>query len=181
STSALLARGYCACATSPSAACLEVGARAETGLSLMPTADRIPIPSGAEQTYGLLDFAAGASSAVLMVAGAGGGLSRPSGIYEDLAVRLARGGIAALRLEYRRPNSLGDCITEVHAALDALQQRGVAQIVLVGWSFGGAVAIAAGAASEMVVGVATTASQTYGTAAVRFLAPKPLLLIHGTH
>jgi len=147
----------------------------------MPTGERIPIPSGAEQTYGMLDFAVGASGAVLMVAGAGGGLSGPSGIYEDLAVRLAQGGIAALRLQYRRPNYLGDCVTDVLAAIANLRQRGVARLVLVGWSFGGAVVIAAGAASETVVGVATISSQTYGTAAVRLLAPKPLLLIHGTH
>ncbi len=51
-----------------------------------------------------------------------------------------------------------------------------------GWSFGGAVVINAGVASEKVVGVATVASQTMGcTETVKDLAPdKSLFLIHGT-
>lgn len=54
-------------------------------------------------------------------------------------------------------------------------------MILVGWSFGGAVVISAGAASDLVVGVATVASQSYGADAVEELAPeKSLLLIHGT-
>jgi fermentation-respiration switch protein FrsA (DUF1100 family) len=54
-------------------------------------------------------------------------------------------------------------------------------VVLVGWSFGGAVVINAGAANDAVVGVATVASQTYGAEAVEELSPeKSLLLIHGT-
>lgn len=40
--------------------------------------------------------------------------------------------------------------------------------------------ITAGAASNTIVGVATVTSQTYGTEAVGGLAPKSLLLIHGT-
>jgi len=54
-------------------------------------------------------------------------------------------------------------------------------VVFVGWSFGGAVVICAGAASDAVVGVATVVSQTYGAKAVGDLSPeKSLLLIHGT-
>lgn len=53
-------------------------------------------------------------------------------------------------------------------------------MALVGWSFGGAVVITAGARSSNVVGVATVASQTYGTDSVSSLAPKSLLLLHGT-
>lgn len=49
-----------------------------------------------------------------------------------------------------------------------------------GWSFGGAVVITAGSLSDKVVGVATIASQTYGTDAVSSLSPKSLLLMHGT-
>lgn len=54
-------------------------------------------------------------------------------------------------------------------------------MVLVDWSFGGAVVISAGAESDDVVGVATVASQTYGAGAVGEFSPeKSLLLIHGT-
>jgi len=66
-------------------------------------------------------------------------------------------------------------------SLDALGRAGVERVVLVGWSFGSAVVISAGAGSERVVGVATVGSQTYGTNDVGGLSPeKALLLIHGT-
>lgn len=40
--------------------------------------------------------------------------------------------------------------------------------------------ISAGAESDKVIGVATVASQTYGTDAVGALSPRSLLLLHGT-
>jgi fermentation-respiration switch protein FrsA (DUF1100 family) len=52
-------------------------------------------------------------------------------------------------------------------------------VAVIGWSFGGAVAISAGALSDHVVGVATVASQSYGTELAEKLAPRALLLLHG--
>jgi alpha/beta superfamily hydrolase len=122
-----------------------------------------------------------ARGAVVMVGGAGGGIHGPSSIYEKLATSLQTEGAAALRLEYRIPNFLHECVYDVLAAIAALGRRGVDRAVLVGWSFGGAVVISAGAESEAVVGVATVASQTYGAGAVGELSPeKSLLLLHGT-
>jgi dienelactone hydrolase len=66
------------------------------------------------------------------------------------------------------------------AACDVLHHEGVDRVVLLGWSFGGAVVITAGAMSDLVVGVATVASQTHGADAVASLSPKSLLLVHGT-
>jgi len=112
-----------------------------------------------------------------MVGGAGGDTTGPANIYDELATRLQTGGAEALRLEYRTPNQLDACVYDLLAGIEALGQR----VVLVGWSFGGAVVISAGAESEDVVGVATVASQTSGAEAVGELSPeKSLLLIHGT-
>ncbi len=130
---------------------------------------------------GVLHRAAGARGAAVLVSGAGGGVAGPSGVYEDLAERLRADGVTALRLDYREPNDLPECTYDALAALDALGHRGMEKAVLVGWSFGGAVVISAGAQSERTVGVATVASQTYGTQDVGRLSPeKSLLLIHGT-
>lgn len=121
------------------------------------------------------------ASGVLMVAGAGGGLQGPSGIYTTLSRKLQKSGVLALRLDYRRPNQLSMCVDDVHDAIRELNtQYGVERVVLVGWSFGGAVVITAGAQSDKVIGVSTVASQTYGTDAVGDLAPRSLLLLHGT-
>jgi dienelactone hydrolase len=130
---------------------------------------------------GVLYPVEGARAAMVMVGGAGGDTTGPAGIYDELAIHLQTRGAEALRLEYRTPNQLDECVYDLLAGIEALGQRGVERVVLVGWSFGGAVVISAGAANDAVVGVATVASQTYGAEAVRELSPeKSLLLIHGT-
>jgi dienelactone hydrolase len=139
----------------------------------------VPTPKG--PVRGVLYLVEDARGATIMVGGAGGGIHGPANSYEELAARLHQDGATALRLEYRRPNYLKECVYDVLAAVEALSQRGVERAVLVGWSFGGAVVISAGTASDAVVGVATVASQTYGTKDVGKLSPeKSLLLIHGT-
>ena len=130
---------------------------------------------------GVLHPANEARGAMVMVGGAGGGTHGPGGSYEELGTRLQRDGVTAIRLEFRQPNYLEECIYDVLSAIKGISGWGMDRVVLVGWSFGGAVVISAGAASEAVVGVATVASQTYGAGAVGKLAPeKSLLLIHGT-
>lgn len=130
---------------------------------------------------GILYPVEGARGAAVMVGGAGGDTTGPAGIYDELAARLQADGAEALCLEYRTPNQLDECVYDLLAGIETLGQRGVERVVLVGWSFGGAVVISAGAESDAVVGVATVASQTYGAEAVGGLSPKKsLLLLHGT-
>jgi hypothetical protein len=129
---------------------------------------------------GLHHLVEGATNAVVMVSGALGGVAGPSGAYPALAGQLQAAEIAALRLDYRKPESMNECVYDLDAGLDELRRRGVKQFALVGWSFGGAVVISSGVAHSDVLGVATLASQTAGTAAVSRLAPRSLLLLHGT-
>jgi alpha-beta hydrolase superfamily lysophospholipase len=125
--------------------------------------------------------AAAGDAAVVWVFGAGGGLGGPAGgLYPRLAGRLAPDGIASLRLDYRRPADLGESVLDALAGVAYVTTRGRGRVVLVGHSFGGAVVISAGAASDAVIAVAALSSQTYGTGAAAALAPRPLLLLHGT-
>jgi dienelactone hydrolase len=71
-------------------------------------------------------------------------------------------------------------VQDVLLGLDWLGSEGRRRVVLVGHSFGGAVVITAGAATEVVIAVAALSSQTRGTEAVGELAPRPLLVAHGT-
>lgn len=142
--------------------------------------EHFTLPTTQGTITGLLTRVPGADRAAVLVGGAGGGMHGPAGVYADLAVCLRNEGVTTLRLEYRRPNDLPACVSDVRQAVGALAREGVTRVVLVGWSFGGAVVIRAGAELGEVVGVATVASQTYGTEAVRWLAPKALLLLHGT-
>ena len=144
------------------------------------TAVELTIPSPRGPVRGIIHPAAGARGGLVAVGGSRGGLHGPAWIYEELCARLQAEGVAGLRLDYRRPNHLEECVQDVLAGVALLEQEGIERIVLVGWSFGGAVVITAGALSGRVVGVATVASQTSGTGAVGRLAPRSLLLLHGT-
>ena len=118
---------------------------------------------------------------IVWVGGAGGGLGGPAGgLYPRLAGQLAPQGVASLRLHYRRPNDLLECVLDTLLGVGYLETLGRSRFALVGHSFGGAVVIAAGASSGAVVGVAALSSQTYGADAVGDLSPRALLLLHGS-
>jgi hypothetical protein len=119
--------------------------------------------------------------AVLWVFGAGGGLGGPAGgLYPRLAERLVPHGVASLRMDYRRPGDLSACVLDALVGIGYLRTRGRTRAVLVGHSFGGAVAISAGVESADVVAVAALSSQTAGALHIADLSPRPVLLMHGT-
>ena len=124
--------------------------------------------------------ATGGDAAVLWVFGSGGGLGGPAGgVYHRLGQQLVGDNIASLELDYRRPADLAECVADVLAGVAHLASVGRTRVVLVGHSFGGAVAITAGATSGAVISVAALSSQTYGTELAPALAPRPLLVLHG--
>jgi pimeloyl-ACP methyl ester carboxylesterase len=65
------------------------------------------------------------------------------------------------------------------AGVTFFQSTGYEPVIMVGHSFGGAVVIAAGAASHHVCGVVSLSPQTYGANMAGLLSPKPLLVVHG--
>jgi len=141
----------------------------------------ISIPVGESATQGILHSANNAIDAVILVSGAGGGMFGPGGIYTEVGKKLAKKGITSLQLDHRSPNKLPLCIEDVEAAISYLAfNHSIHHVSLVGWSFGGAVVISAGALNNRVIAVTTIASQTSGTELISKLAPKPLLLLHGT-
>jgi pimeloyl-ACP methyl ester carboxylesterase len=127
----------------------------------------------------------GEAGAVIFVGGALGGLHGPANsIYERLALALAAPengrGLTSLRLHYRQPGQFQECVLDVLGGLSLLKGLGARRVALVGHSFGAAVAIKAGELSDLATGVAALSPQLYGTRTVNHLAPKPLLLAHGT-
>lgn len=117
---------------------------------------------------------------VVWVGGAGGGLDGPArGLYPEACERLQAAGVAGLRLHYRQPNELANCVLDTLAGVAFLACEGATKVALVGHSFGGAVVISAGASSKNVKAVVPMSSQTYGTELTPAVAPRSLLLIHG--
>lgn len=145
----------------------------ETGQGLLFRTSRGDVPS-------IFHPAPDAHLAAIYVCGAGGGFGGPAGgVYARLGESLRDKGISSLRLNYRQPNVFPECVLDLLAGVMFLQKTGYAPVALVGHSFGGAVVVAAGAASRHVCGVAALASQTYGANMAGLLSPKPLLVVHG--
>lgn len=132
----------------------------------------------------LLWHGADTAERVLLTCGGGmGGLLGPAGsTYAVLGERLwTEHGIATVRVGYRKPNHLPRCVHDVAAAADLASRHGARRFVVLGHSFGGAVAIQAGIVlGEHCAGVVTLATQSAGCEEAALLRA-PLLLVHGTH
>jgi hypothetical protein len=128
------------------------------------------------------DEASSRPAAIVLGGGAMGGLLGPAeGLYHRLGVEWAARGVAVLRVSYRRPNDLDACCVDMAAAVQlAVGGAGADRVVVMGHSFGGAVAVRVGVGLfEMVAGVVTFATQSAGCEAAGGLEGKPLLLFHG--
>jgi alpha/beta superfamily hydrolase len=142
-----------------------------TKLHLRTTRGSIPV---------ILHSAEKTSRAILCVCGAIGGFDGPAMLYPRLGLRMPHAGLAVARMNYRQPNEFDECVLDTLAALIFLKGMGHDRAALIGHSFGGAVVINAGTLSPQVTTVVAVSSQLAGAHVVGELAPKPLLLIHGT-
>jgi len=128
----------------------------------------------------IMHGAENASRVVLCVCGAIGGFDGPAMLYPRLGLIMPHTGFAVARMNYRQPNEFDECVLDTLAALSFLKGMGHERAALIGHSFGGAVVINAGTLSPVVTTVVAVSSQLAGAHVVAELAPKPLLLIHGT-
>lgn len=119
--------------------------------------------------------------AVLMMGGAMGGTLGPGeSLYHRVGEVLAQQGVPSIRMSYRKPNDMDRCCIDAAAAVQLLVGSGADSVVLMGHSFGGAVAVRVGVGlSEMVGGVVTFATQSAGCEVAGGLQGKPLLMFHG--
>lgn len=121
-------------------------------------------------------------AAMVLCGGAMGGLLGPAdGLYHRLGVEWAERGVPVLRVSYRRPNDLDACCVDVAAAVQlAVGAGGAERVVVMGHSFGGAVAVRVGVGLRaMVAGVVTFATQSAGCEVAARLDSAPLLMFHG--
>lgn len=153
------------------------------GVALAPEAEgeyRLVLRTSRGDIPGMFTVCEGETGAALFVGGASGGLDGPAdGIYMRLAEALRSRRVSTLRLHYRKPGEFEECVLDVLGGVSFLKGVGAERVVLVGHSFGGAVAIRSGVLSPIVSGVVAMSSQLHGTNDVADLAPRPLLLVHG--
>ena len=122
------------------------------------------------------------NAALVLCGGAMGGLLGPAeGLYHRLGVEWAQRGVATIRVSYRKPNDLDACCIDVAAAVQlAVGAGGAERVVVMGHSFGGAVAVRVGVGfNDIVSGVVTFATQSAGCEVAGGLNGTPLLLFHG--
>lgn len=119
-------------------------------------------------------------AAIVACGGAMGGLLGPAnGLYHDLGRRWSQRGVPVVRVSYRRPNDMDACCLDVAATVEMAVEAGASKVILVGHSFGGAVAVRVGVAMDEVAAVVTLATQSAGCEIAPGLRGKPLLLFHG--
>lgn len=121
------------------------------------------------------------SLGVVMVGGAMGGTLGPGdSLYHVLGEELAKKDIPSIRLSYRKPNDMDSCCVDAAAAVQLLVGSGADHVVMMGHSFGGAVAVrVAVGLSEMIAGVVTFATQSAGCELAGGLQGKKFLMFHG--
>jgi alpha/beta superfamily hydrolase len=122
-----------------------------------------------------------AEAAVVACGGAMGGLLGPAnGLYQFLGDTLGEHGIATLRVSYRRPNDLDACVLDAGAAAEMAAGEGATAVVVIGHSFGGAVAVNVAAhLGGLALGVVTLSTQSAGCEIAPMIADRELLLVHG--
>lgn len=103
----------------------------------------------------------------------------PFHLFDELAARIQRAGVSVLQLE-QCSEMFDERLMCLLSALTALRRQGVQHMALIGWHSGAALALAAGSASEAVTGVAALAPDDTVVELVTEIAPRRLLLMHGT-
>ncbi len=124
---------------------------------------------------------AGATDVVLMGGGAMGGVLGPGrSLYFELGREWAAAGRAAMAVSYRRPGDLDRSVLDICASADLAMRNGGERFVILGHSFGGAVAIQAATMFPVATaGVITYATQSAGCEEAGQMGSVPLLLLHG--
>ncbi len=120
-------------------------------------------------------------AAIVACGGALGGLLGPGhGLYQHLGDRWAQRGVRFVRVGYREPNNLDLCAHDLACGVEMARDAGAERVVVMGHSFGGAVAVrCAVVMPASVVAVVTFATQSAGCEVAGALDGKPLLLFHG--
>lgn len=80
--------------------------------------------------------------------------SVPHSEFDQLTEEIGCKGIGSMRLEYRYPGDRVQCAIDALLACQYLDDEGISDVLLVGWGFGAAVALAAGSVGRIVRGVA---------------------------
>lgn len=121
------------------------------------------------------------NAAIVWLGDAVGGFDSPAdGLYDRLAERFKALGVASLRLQYRNPGNAGTSGLDALVGVFLLLNQGFERVVVVGHGLGALGAVQTALAFPAVAAVAAIAPSPLAVEGVDRLAPRPLLLMHGT-
>lgn len=102
------------------------------------------------------------TKAIIWFGGVGGGWDTPAqGLYPEMSQRLTETNITSLRLRFRFPGQIEECVSDALAAVDFLTGQGHQKITIGGHSFGGAVAVLTAQLRNNIRGLIMLAAQSY--------------------
>ncbi|HUP56669.1 MAG TPA: dienelactone hydrolase family protein [Bdellovibrionota bacterium] len=140
----------------------------------------LPLPSGESTTARVWgpDRSA-AQLGIVFVSGVNGGYEQPADmLYERFAAEYGAAGVPSIHVRYRYPGYLEQSVQDGEAAANYLRQRGVRRMAVVGWSFGGAVAVHLGVRVPEVATVVTLSAQSRDTEVLHWFHGKSILVVH---
>lgn len=157
---------------------------ASSEVAITPTLIHREVYTGRGLLTGLIHEPAAESArpaSIVMCGGAMGGVLGPGhALFHVLGERWAERGVRSIRIGYRSPNDLDRCAHDLACGVEWARDAGSERVVVMGHSFGGAVAIrTAVVMPATVAGVVTFATQSAGCEVAGALAGRPLLLFHG--
>ncbi len=103
--------------------------------------------------------------------------SKADSEFDQLAREIGRHGIGSIRLDYRYPGDRAQCAIDALLACQYLDDEGIYDVLLVGWGFGAAAALAAGSVGRVIRGVAAIDPPDVPECCIHWIGKKRLLVI----
>lgn len=118
-------------------------------------------------------------AAAILLPGVASSFSVDTPLLDDLSARLQQAGVSTLQLE-PCPTDFYDGLVCLLSALASLRRQGVDRMALIGMGSGASLAIGAGSVCDAVTCVAAVAPFITAIDFVADVAPRRLLLLHGS-
>jgi dienelactone hydrolase len=103
----------------------------------------------------------------------------PGSELDQIATQIGGRDVGSIRLDYRYPGDRAQCAIDALLACQYLDDEGINDVLLVGWGFGAAVALAAGSVGRVIRGVAAIHPPDLPECCVHWMGRKRLLVMGG--